>query len=60
MTMYVSLLEQVTGIDIYPVRLPDQPDNLILHGYNLNDRLDDLEVFEERPYDLIHSRFVGM
>lgn len=39
--------------------LPDQPDNLELFSYNLNDRLNDPEVFETRPYDLIHSRFVA-
>jgi hypothetical protein len=39
--------------------LPDQPDNLELFSYNLNDRLNDPEVFEYRPYDLIHSRFVA-
>ncbi|KAL5115160.1 hypothetical protein ACEQ8H_006914 [Pleosporales sp. CAS-2024a] len=39
--------------------LPHQPDNLELFGYNLNDKLNDLEVFESRPYDLIHSRFVA-
>ncbi|KAF1976163.1 S-adenosyl-L-methionine-dependent methyltransferase [Bimuria novae-zelandiae CBS 107.79] len=50
---------EVTGIDIYPVHLPDQPDNLTLFGYNLNDRLDDPEVFEHKPYDLIHSRSVA-
>ena len=42
------------------MRLADQPDNLFLYGYNLNDRLDDPEVFDQRPYDLINSRFVGM
>jgi hypothetical protein len=39
--------------------LPDQPDNLYLFSYNLNDRLNQPEVFESRPYDLIHSRFVA-
>jgi hypothetical protein len=39
--------------------LPDQPDNLDLAVYNLNDRLNDPEVFESRAYDLIHSRFVA-
>lgn len=37
----------------------DQPDNLTLCGYNLNDRLRDPGVFQSRAYDLIHSRFVG-
>lgn len=37
----------------------DQPDNLTLCGYNLNDRLRDPEVFQSRAYDLIHSRFVS-
>ncbi|KAF2278817.1 S-adenosyl-L-methionine-dependent methyltransferase [Westerdykella ornata] len=49
---------EVTAVDIYPV-LIDQPDNLTLFGYNLNDRLNDPEVFQRRAYDLIHSRFVG-
>jgi hypothetical protein len=49
----------VTGIDIYPILITDQPDNLTLYGYNLNDRLNDPEVFERNAYDLIHSRFVG-
>jgi hypothetical protein len=40
-------------------QLSDQPDNLDLVGYNLNDRLNDPEVFESRAYDLIHSRFVA-
>jgi hypothetical protein len=40
-------------------QLPDQPDNLDLVGYNLNDRLNDPEVFASRAYDLIHSRFVA-
>ncbi|KAH3915432.1 hypothetical protein HBI56_166380 [Parastagonospora nodorum] len=50
---------KVTAIDIFPMGLPDQPDNLELFSYNLNDRLNDPEVFETRPYDLIHSRFVS-
>lgn len=37
----------------------DQPDNLTLCGYNLNDRLRDPEVFQSRAYDLIHSRFLS-
>jgi hypothetical protein len=37
----------------------DQPDNLNLCGYNLNDRLNDPEVFQARAYDLIHSRCIG-
>jgi hypothetical protein len=37
----------------------DQPDNLDLVSYNLNDRLNDPEVFESKAYDLIHSRFVA-
>lgn len=45
-------------MDIYPV-LIDQPPNLTLFGYNLNDRLNDPEVFQRNAYDLIHSRFVG-
>ncbi|KAF2733005.1 S-adenosyl-L-methionine-dependent methyltransferase [Polyplosphaeria fusca] len=50
---------EVTGIDIYPILITDQPENLILYGYNLNDRLNDPEVFQRNAYDLIHSRFVG-
>ncbi|KAF2264042.1 S-adenosyl-L-methionine-dependent methyltransferase [Lojkania enalia] len=50
---------EVTGIDIYPLLISDQPSNLFLYGYNLNDRLNDPEVFERNAYDLIHSRFVG-
>lgn len=37
----------------------DQPENLALFGYNLNDRLRDPEVFQARAYDLIHSRFIS-
>lgn len=37
----------------------EQPENLTLYGYNLNDRLNDPEVFQARAYDLIHSRCVG-
>ncbi|ORY00663.1 S-adenosyl-L-methionine-dependent methyltransferase [Clohesyomyces aquaticus] len=50
---------EVTGVDIYPVLIADQPDNLYLYGYNLNERLNDPEVFERNAYDLVHSRFVG-
>ncbi|KAF2636803.1 S-adenosyl-L-methionine-dependent methyltransferase [Massarina eburnea CBS 473.64] len=50
---------QVLGIDIYPSILPEQPDNLDLSGYNLNDRLNDAGLFERNAYDLVHSRFVG-
>jgi hypothetical protein len=48
----------VTAVDIYPI-LIDQPPNLTLFGYNLNDRLNDPDVFQRNAYDLIHSRFVG-
>ena len=37
----------------------DQPENLNLCSYNLNDHLNDPEIFQARAYDLIHSRFVG-
>ncbi len=37
----------------------DQPDNLTLCVYNLNDRLRDPDVFQSRAYDLIHSQFVS-
>jgi hypothetical protein len=40
-------------------RVVDQPDNLELVGYNLNDKLNDPDVFQLRAYDLIHSRFVA-
>ncbi|PSN69184.1 S-adenosyl-L-methionine-dependent methyltransferase [Corynespora cassiicola Philippines] len=51
---------KVVGVDIWPELLSlNQPDNLALFGYNLNDRLNDLVVFGRRGYDLIHSRFVG-
>lgn len=39
--------------------IADQPENLNLCGYNLNDRLNDPEVFQARAYDLIHSRCIG-
>ena len=38
--------------------LPHEPDNLALVGYNLNDRLNDADVFQSKAYDLVHSRFV--
>ncbi|KAF1913292.1 S-adenosyl-L-methionine-dependent methyltransferase [Ampelomyces quisqualis] len=50
---------EVTGIDVYPMQPVDQPDNLDLVSYNLNDRLNDPEVFESKAYDLIHSRFIA-
>ncbi|OAL03561.1 S-adenosyl-L-methionine-dependent methyltransferase [Phaeosphaeriaceae sp. SRC1lsM3a] len=51
---------EVTGIDLYPMELPvHQPDNLELFAYNMNDRLNDTEVFQSRAYDLIHSRCVA-
>lgn len=50
---------EVTGVDIYTDPLPDQPDNLTLFGYNLNDRLNHPEVFERNAYAMVHSRFVG-
>jgi hypothetical protein len=39
--------------------LSDEPDNLELVGYNLNDRLNDPMVFQPKAYDLIHSRFIS-
>jgi len=39
--------------------LTDEPENLTLYGYNLNDRLNHPEVFESKAYDLIHSRFIA-
>ncbi|PVI06256.1 S-adenosyl-L-methionine-dependent methyltransferase [Periconia macrospinosa] len=50
---------EVLGIDIFTENLPEQPENLELSGYNLNDRLNDAGLFERNAYDLIHSRFVG-
>ncbi|CAI6337058.1 unnamed protein product [Periconia digitata] len=50
---------EVLGIDIFTPNLPEQPENLELSGYNLNDRLNDAGLFERNAYDLIHSRFVG-
>ncbi|KAF2850477.1 S-adenosyl-L-methionine-dependent methyltransferase [Plenodomus tracheiphilus IPT5] len=49
---------EVTGVDIFPLRVADQPENLTLCGYNLNDRLRDPDVFQARAYDLVHSRFL--
>jgi len=49
----------VTAVDVYPMLVADQPDNLNLCGYNLNDRLNDPEVFQARAYDLIHSRCIS-
>lgn len=40
------------------MRLAEQPENLTLHGYDLNDRLNHPDVFS-RGYDLINSRFVN-
>ncbi|KAF9734434.1 UMTA methyltransferase [Paraphaeosphaeria minitans] len=53
------LADPVKLRSVYPEPLPDQPDNLSLYGYNLNDRFDVPDVFEYKPYDLIHSRFVA-
>lgn len=49
----------MTGIDIFPLLVADQPDNLTLCGYNLNERLRDPDVFQARAYDLVHTRFVS-
>ncbi|KAF2746339.1 S-adenosyl-L-methionine-dependent methyltransferase [Sporormia fimetaria CBS 119925] len=49
---------EVTAVDIYPLQI-DRPENLALVEYNLNDRLNDPDVFQRKAYDLIHSRFVG-
>ncbi|KAF1832534.1 S-adenosyl-L-methionine-dependent methyltransferase [Decorospora gaudefroyi] len=49
---------EVTGLDIFPMYLPDQPYNLELICYNLNDPFREPEIFERNKYDLIHSRFV--
>lgn len=39
--------------------MADEPENLKLVGYNLNDRLNDPEVFQLKAYDLVHSRFIS-
>jgi hypothetical protein len=49
----------VTAVDIFPKLVADQPENLSLCGYNLNDRLNDPDIFQARACDLVHSRFVG-
>lgn len=43
----------------FPRHVPDQPDNLELIGYNLNDPLRDPDIFKANQYDLIHSRFLA-
>jgi hypothetical protein len=40
------------------MQITDQPENLSLFSYDLNDRLNDPEVFQSKAYDLIHSRFI--
>ncbi|KAJ4313021.1 hypothetical protein N0V94_007148 [Neodidymelliopsis sp. IMI 364377] len=50
---------EVTAVDVYPMLVADQPENLNLCGYNLNDHLNDPEIFQARAYDLIHSRCIG-
>ncbi|KAH6611912.1 hypothetical protein C7974DRAFT_324110 [Boeremia exigua] len=50
---------EITAVDIYPMLVADQPENLGLCSYNLNDRLNDPEVFQARAYDLIHSRCIS-
>ncbi|KAF1813552.1 S-adenosyl-L-methionine-dependent methyltransferase [Eremomyces bilateralis CBS 781.70] len=47
---------EVHGIDIYPISLPDEPENLELFCDDLNSRL--TETYQQNYYDLIHSRFV--
>lgn len=49
---------EVTAIDIFPMQVSDQPENLELIGHNLNDPLRDPDIFKANQYDLIHSRFV--
>lgn len=44
---------------MFPLLIADQPDNLTLCEYNLNERLNDIDVFQAKAYDLIHSRCVG-
>jgi hypothetical protein len=50
--------EKVTGVDIFPMKLWDQPDNLQLGCHDLNKRPMDPRIFQSRAYDLIHSRFI--
>ncbi|KAF2999928.1 hypothetical protein E8E13_009014 [Curvularia kusanoi] len=50
---------EITAIDVYPMLMADQPENLHLWTYNLNDRLNDAELFKAKAYDLIHSRCVS-
>lgn len=54
-----DIARKITAVDVYPMLIADQPENLTLCGYNLNDRLNDPEVFQARAYDLIHSRCIG-
>ncbi|KAG9191644.1 hypothetical protein G6011_10378 [Alternaria panax] len=49
---------EVTAVDIFPMDLPDQPENLELICHNLNDPLRDPEIFQSNHYDLVHSRFL--
>jgi len=49
---------QIEGVDIFPVQLPDQPDNLRLLLSNLNESLR-RGGFSLNHYDLIHSRCVS-
>jgi hypothetical protein len=39
--------------------IADQPENLNLYCYNLNDALNNPKVFQAKAYDLIHSRCIG-
>ncbi|KAF2180497.1 S-adenosyl-L-methionine-dependent methyltransferase [Zopfia rhizophila CBS 207.26] len=50
---------EVTAVDIYPADLPEVPDNLLCEIYNLNNSLNDPEIFEPNAFDLINSRFVA-
>lgn len=50
---------EVIGLDIFPMNVPDQPENLELIAYNLNDPLRDPDIFARDKFDLIHSRFVS-
>lgn len=48
---------QVTAVDIYPARLPEEPDNLAIEIWDLNHSL--IPAYTPGSYDLIHSRFIA-
>ncbi|KAF2395718.1 S-adenosyl-L-methionine-dependent methyltransferase [Trichodelitschia bisporula] len=48
---------EVTAIDIWPADIADEPDNLSLEVWNLNESL--IPTYKPNHYDFIHSRCVG-